>query len=162
MKKLLALAACLLMAFPLWGCSSQGGNNSSGGVQYTQGETATVGVTKTTLNEVKESHGQGSYSPAAGNVFLLCEVTVENTSDEEMNISSMMSFACTVDGEETDVSIPAMASRGDKQQMDGSIPTGESMTGVLGYEVPEDWKEISIRFKPSLTAYDQAVFYAEK
>ena len=37
----------------------------------------------------------------------------------------------------------------DEPQLDGTIAAGKKMKGVVGYEAPQDWSELEIRFSPS-------------
>nr|WP_162990827.1 DUF4352 domain-containing protein [Maliibacterium massiliense] len=99
--------------------------------------------------------------PEAGNVFLLCKLDIQNNSDRELAVSSMMSFACYVDDTKVDISIPTLGSKGSEAQLDGSVAAGKKMSGVLGYEVPEGGKR-EISFKPDPLKTQQLVFAAEK
>ena len=36
----------------------------------------------------------------------------------------------------------ALLEKGDKNQLDGTVAPGKKMNGVIGYEVPADWKEL--------------------
>lgn len=47
----------------------------------------------------------------------------------------------------TTISLYAM-STSDKTQLDGAVASGKKMSGVVGYEVPEDWERLEIRFTP--------------
>lgn len=148
--------ACLMMLIPLWGCSSL----KEG--EHAKGETVQVGEVKSTLKDVAEIQGTGKEQPASGKVFLQCELSLENTTDKDLLVSSMMSFTCYVDGEKQDISFSALSSRGEKNQMDGTIKAGETFDGVLGYEVPKGWKEVKIEYQPDLTKSDKVTYVYRK
>lgn len=113
------------------------------------------------LNSVTENNGKDFLKPADGNVFLLCEFTIENNSNKELNISSMLCFDGYVDDYSTSMSITAQSST-DKGQLDGTVAAGKKMNGVVGYEVDSDWKKVEIHFTPSFWSGKDIIFAYEK
>lgn len=105
------------------------------------------GVTVTLLG-VSENSGRNYVSPDEGKVFVLCEFEIENNSSRDIASSTMLSFESYIDGYTTSLSLTAMMSS-DEPQLDGTIAAGKKMKGVVGYEAPQDWSEIEIRFSPS-------------
>ena len=101
-----------------------------------------------TLLSVTENSGQNYVSPDDGKVFVLCEFEIENNSSRDIASSTMLSFESYIDGYTTSLSLTAMMSS-DEPQLDGTIAAGKKMKGVVGYEAPQDWSEIEIRFSPS-------------
>ena len=118
-------------------------------VVFKSGETAELNGVKVTLAEVKESKGSEFVKPKDGHVFLLPTFEIENGSDKELNISSMMSFEAYVDGYATNLDISALTEK-DGEQLDGKVAPGKKMKGVVGYDVPADYKELEIKFKADL------------
>lgn len=111
------------------------------------GETVETRKIKATITELKKSEGDEFNKPEEGNEFVLLKMTIENISeDQELTISSMLSFSAYVDDEALDESFSAIL-EGDKT-MDGTIAPGKKLSGTLAYEVPKDWKEIEIHFEP--------------
>lgn len=108
---------------------------------------------------VEETSGK-SFNPESGNVYVLCEFEITNTSEEELSVSSMLSFSGYFDDYATDTSLLAM-SASEKKQLDGSIACGKKMRGVIGFEVKEDWKELEIRYTPFVFG-DEIVFSYSK
>lgn len=49
-----------------------------------------------------------------------------------------------------------------KYQLDTPVEVGEKVNGVVGYEVPEAWKKMQIRFTPEIYSGDRLVFAASK
>ncbi len=100
-----------------------------------------------TLNKVSESKGSEFNKPEDGNVFLLANFTIENNSDKELAISSLMSFDAYQDGFATSLSLSALIDKENEQQLDGTIAPGKKMKGVVGYEVPANYKQFEINVK---------------
>ena len=114
-----------------------------------------------TLEAVTESTGTDFLQPSEGNVFIICEFTIENESDSELAVSSMMSFAAYADDYSAQLSLSGL-SASDKQQLDGSIAAGKKMNGVVAYEVPADWSEFEIRYVPNIYSTKEFVFTYSK
>ena len=108
-----------------------------------------------------ESNGSQFNTPDDGNVFLLCEFSIDNQSDKDIAVSSIASFNAYVDDYSTNLSISATIAT-DKTQLDGAVAAGKKMTGVVGYEVPKGWKEIEIRFTPDFWSGNEITFIAGK
>lgn len=102
------------------------------------GETAEIGKVRMTLNNVYESRGNEYYTPAEGNEYVILEFTVENGGEEEVTLSTAMLSG--------------------KIQLDCVVAAGEKATGVLGYEVPADWQEISVKYTEEVMFGESAVF----
>lgn len=129
---------------------------------FSTGETAELKDVRVTLVAVTESSGSQYNKPAEGNVFALAEFEIENNSDKDITVSSIMSFEAYSDGYSTSQSIAALLERGDKNQLDGKIASGKKMKGVIGYELPKDWAELEIHFTPDFWSDKAIVFIASK
>lgn len=114
-----------------------------------------------TLVNVSESTGGNYMTPEDGKVFLLCEFEIENDSDREIGVSSMLSFSAYVDGYTTNLDLGATVSS-DKPQLDGSVAAGKKMNGIVGYSVDQQWSEIEIRFTPDFWSGKEIVFSYSK
>lgn len=125
------------------------------------GEKVSLDDVVVTLLDVTESYGSTYNKPAAGNVFVLCEFEIENNSSGDIGVSSIMSFDCYCDDYATSSSLSATLERGNKAQLDGSVASGKKMNGVIGYEVPKDWKELEVRFTPSFWSRKDITFVAK-
>lgn len=125
------------------------------------GEKVSLDDVVVTLLDVTESYGSTYNKPTAGNVFVLCEFEIENNSSGDIGVSSIMSFDCYCDDYATSSSLSATLERGNKAQLDGSVASGKKMNGVIGYEVPKDWKELEVRFTPSFWSRKDIVFVAK-
>ena len=70
-----------------------------------------------------------------------------------------MSFEAYVDDYSTNMSMTGTFAA-DKGQMDGTVAAGKKMSGVIGYEVPADWKTLEIRFTPDFWSGNDITFIA--
>lgn len=125
------------------------------------GEQVSLNDVIVTLNGVTESNGSQFNKPSDGNVFILCEFTIENNSDRDLSISSIMCFEAYVDGYSTSMSISAMI-ESDKNQLDGAVAAKRKMNGAIGYETAADWNEIEIRFTPDFWSGKDITFIYSK
>lgn len=111
------------------------------------GEQVSLNDVVITMNNVTESNGSQFNKPTDGNTFILCEFTIENNSEKDLAVSSLMCFEAYVDDYSTSMSLSALL-ESDKSQLDGTVAAGKKMNGIIGYEAPADWKEIEVRFTP--------------
>ncbi len=111
------------------------------------GEQVSLNDVVVTMNNVTESNGSQFNKPTDGNTFILCEFTIENNSEKDLAVSSLMCFEAYVDDYSTSMSLSASL-ESDKSQLDGTVAAGKKMNGTIGYEAPADWKEIEVRFTP--------------
>lgn len=124
------------------------------------GETAKLNDVLVALVGVTENTGSSFNTPAEGNVFVLCEFDIDNQSNEEINISSMLSFEAYCDDYACGYSLGALIEKDNKNQLDGAVAAGKKFNGVVGYEVPEDWEELEVHFTPDFFAGKDIVFVA--
>ncbi len=129
---------------------------------FAVGETAELKGVSVKLVNVTESTGSDFNQPTDGNVFVLCEFEIANNSDKEVNVSSMMSFEAYCDDYTCTYSLSALMEKGNKNQLDGTVAAGKRFNGVIGYEVPADWKELEVRFTPDFWSGKDIVFVANK
>ena len=103
-----------------------------------------------TLSNVLEITNGPYYSPKEGNVFILCEFIIENNTSEDIVVSSMMSFSFYYDGFSAPISVEALTAKGSANQLDGAVAAGKKFKGVVGYEIPKDWKQLEVSFRPDV------------
>ena len=126
------------------------------------GETANLKDVLVSLVNVTESNGSSFNTPQDGYVFVLCEFTIENNSTKELTVSSLLSFEAYCDDYATSMSISALMEKGDKEQLDGKVAPGKKFNGIIGYELPTDWKELEIKFTPDVWFGKDITFIAPK
>lgn len=141
--------------------SSSGGNVQNAGTpQYISvGDTAVLNNVYVTFESAKQSRGSEFFVPSEGNVFLICEFTIENNTSSELNISSLICFDAYVDDFATNLSITAESSV-NGNSLDGTIAAGKKMNGIIAYEVPQDWSVLEIYFTPDFWDGDQQFIFA--
>lgn len=120
-------------------------NNSQ--TSFKVGETVELNDIRATLVSVTESSGSQFAKPADGNTFLLCEFNIENNSNSEITVSSIMSFEAYCDDYSINQSVSGLLNT-DKTQLDGTVASGKKMNGVIAYEVPSNWKNLEVSFTP--------------
>lgn len=128
--------------------------------EFHVGDTAELKDVLVTLVDVSESNGSQFNTPTDGNVFVICEFEITNNSNQEIAVSSMMSFDAYCDDYACTYSLGAMLEKDNKNQLDGTVAAGKKLNGVVGYEVPTDWKELEVRFTPDFWSGKDIVFVA--
>lgn len=125
------------------------------------GETAEYKDIQVTLLNITESDGSQFNKPTDGNVFILAEFEIVNNSDKELAISSLLSFDAYQDGYATNLSLTALVENSG-EQLDGSVAPGKKMKGVIGYEIPADYKELEINLQLDVWSSKKIVFVYQK
>ena len=137
-------------------------NTDADADSFTVGTSAEYKDVIVTLTEVTESKGSEFNTPEDGKVYVLANFTFENNSDKDLSISSMLSFDTYVDGFSTTISLGAIIEKGSNEQLDGTIAPGKKMKGIVGYEVPSDYKELEINVKLDLLSSKDIKFVYTK
>lgn len=125
--------------------------------EFTVGDKVEMNDIVVTLVNISENNGGNYMVPQDGKVFIVCEFEIENNSDREIAVSSMMSFEAYIDDYSTQMNLSAMLST-EKSQLDGSVAPGKKMNGVIGYEADADWASIEVRFTPDFWAGKDIIF----
>lgn len=125
--------------------------------EYTVGQTFQKDGIGVTLNSATRSEGTEYTKPAEGKVFLLLDWTISNDTDEEFNTFDI-SFNTYVDGALTDTTYA-----GEENSLSAAdiLVPGSRVTGVEGYEVPADFKNVEIRVTNGLIKGDSATFVVD-
>jgi len=116
---------------------------------FSVGEVAEYKGVQVSVLNYEESVGNDWGTPEDGKVFVFVNVEIANNTDEEISVSSMVSFDAYCDDYKLDFSSSALmaASTDSRQQLDGSIAPGKKLNGYLGLEVPVDWSTIEVNYK---------------
>lgn len=131
------------------------------GSSFSVGEPVNLNDVIVTLVNVHESKGSSFFEPEEGKTFVLCEFEIENNSKKDINVSSTISFEAYIDNYSAAMDLSATVSS-EKSQLDGTIATGKKMNGEIGYQAPENWSNIEIRFTPDFWSRKDIVFVYEK
>lgn len=128
---------------------------------FKKGETAELNDVQVTMTDYKESTGSEYNAPTDGNVFLMSEFEIVNNTDREIAISSMISFEAYADDYALEYSVAALMEK-EGNQLDGAIAPGKKMKGWIGWEVPQDYKNVEIHFTDNVWSNNKFVFLIEK
>jgi hypothetical protein len=173
-----AIAAIVLLVVVVVAAISYSGNNTSntlptgGGPssgQATQpvattapqnnhkiGEIVSMDSWQVTIHGVTTSKGDSIISPQAGNIFLIIDITLKNTSHSQLTTSSVgdwslqdstgQKYTETVAGSDT------------PDSPDGSVNPDSLLRGSLAYEVPRSEKTFTLTFAPDFGVGDSATW----
>jgi len=93
------------------------------------------------LNKIEPDNNLNS--PKDGHEFIEVVLLIENKSDRDFNVSSILMFEAYCDGLSTNESLKAqVASK--RSTMNGGLAAGKKLRGALAYELPKDWGELEI------------------
>lgn len=166
MKKFIALCLCLFFSFSFAACGSEDTptkeqNEISSTKTTTKdtfglNETAAFKDLKFTATEIKESEGDNFFTPEEGNIFVGVKFTIENVSEEEQTVSSILLFEAYADDIKCDYSISAACAFDDA--LDGSIAPGKKLVGWYAVEVPENWSDLELNVQSTWLSSKNATF----
>lgn len=98
------------------------------------GSTVDFNGLEVTMNEVRRDDGDGDFVEPDEDFFLIVDVSIENTTDEEANVSSLMQMSL-VDpdgyGQEMDIMADTSGS------LDGEIGAERTLSGEIAFDVEE-------------------------
>ncbi len=167
MKKVWCIVLALMMSVMVCACvedtpRKEVGDSVSSVQQQTDetfalNETAVFSDLKFTANQLVTSQGEDFFTPDTGNVFVGIQFTIENISDEEQTISSLLLFDGYVDDTKCDYSVSAGCVF-DDGTLDGSIAPGKKLVGWYAVEVPKTWSAIELQVRANLFSDATAKF----
>ncbi len=112
---------------------------------------------KVTVNKLYKVKGDELSQPQPGNEFIAVDCSVENISNEQKAVSSVMMFKVVdKDGRECEESIGGLTAA-KAGQMDGEIGPGRKITGVYVVEVPKGTTGLELEFNGSLLLGGQVI-----
>ena len=170
MRKLFCCLLAVVMLLAFIGCTSDaptketgvGGNTTSAVKKedtFGLNDTAVFKDLKFTATEIKQTNGVEFFEPEEGNVFVGVKFTIENTSNEEQTISSILLFEGYVDDVKCEYSISAACAF--EETLDGSLAPGKKLIGWYALEVPEGWKTIELNVQSNWLSNSSANFVFE-
>ena len=116
------------------------------------------------LNNTTESTGSDLSSPSAGNIFYICEFQITNNSENDITINSLSDLEayCGDYSVSEDISGLLLPETDGKNSLDGTISAGQTFTGVVTYQIPEDYDQMQFRLSPDFWNGDTATFTVAK
>ena len=124
-------------------------------------ETAVFENLKFTAIEIKEYDGTKHVKPQSGKTFVGIKFIIENISNEEQYVSSLMLFTAYADDIKCDFSLNANVAF-DEGTLDGEIAAGKKLMGWYALEVPENWSKIDLEVKSEWLSGSSAMFVFSK
>lgn len=171
MKKLLAIFLSLVLCFCFCACETDDepskekvdavSSQESKEESFSLNETAVFKDLKFTATEIKESDGETFFTPESGNVFVGVKFIIENISDEEQAVSTILLFEGYVDDVKCQYSISAAAAF-NGETLDGSVAPGKKLVGWYALEVPKEWSTIELHVQSSWLSNNSANFVFTK
>lgn len=112
---------------------------------------------KIIVNKVYNVQGTDMAKPKDGNEFVAIDCTVENISNKEQALSSMIMFKVVdKDGRACEYSLMGQTAA-NAGQLDGQIGVGRKITGVYVVEVPKGKTGLELEFDSSLLTGGQVI-----
>jgi len=124
-------------------------------------ETAAFETLKMTALEMKESQGDEYIKADEGKVFVGVKFRIENISDSDEVISSILLFNAYVDGTKVDVNLMPPGDLSDGT-LDGTLAAGKSMEGYYVVQAGSEWSEIQLDVQSSWLSNTKAEFVITK
>ena len=116
---------------------------------YGVGDTVENNGIKVTLISAESNEGTAILKPGEGKMFEVLEFEIENNSGHDIAVSSIAAFDAYCDDYAANFDIRANVLYDNKDQLDGTVADGKKIRGVIGYEVPTDFKKLEVTCKPS-------------
>jgi len=104
---------------------------------YDVGNTISYQDTRLTVNSIRTSMGSDYFTPDAGNEFVVLDITVENTGDAELTVSTSLQMALKDDtGRSYDTSFGASSTLDREFSQSSPIQPGSQRRGEIAFEAP--------------------------
>lgn len=123
-------------------------------------ESAVFKDLKFTATEIKESKGKDFFEPEADNIFVGIKFEVENVSEEEQTVSTLLLFDAYCDDIKCEYSLSANCVF--DGTLDGTIAPGKKLVGWYSLEVPADWGNIELNIQSNWLSSNAAKFVFTK
>ena len=175
MKKLASLLLAAVLCLSVCGCdfleedspTKETGSSATASKSQTKNETFGLNDTavfddiRVTATNILQSKGKGFFEPEDGKIFVGVKFEIENISDEDQVVSSILLFNAYVDSVKCGYSISA-TSAFDEGTLDGTITPGKKLIGYYAVEVPTDWKELELQVQSSWLSSARAAYVFRK
>lgn len=123
------------------------------------GDTVKVKNIEYTLNEVRESEGQGLNIPGDGKVYYIVDLTIENKGVETYPISSASNFSLL---DKDDVGYTITFGPDTNGSIDGEIMPGKKIKGEVAFEIAKNAKGLKLEIKYNPEASGSIIFKLNK
>lgn len=172
MRKLLATFLVTLLLFST--ASAEGFGDFLGGLSslfssnneatYGVGDEAAVDDLIFKLTDVMTSKGNSYYKPDTGMEYVILQFTITNNGTDNALLSTIMNFTFWCDDTIHTIDLEALATGmlSGKYQLDCAVESGKKVTGIIGYEVPSDWKTLKVECRKEVYFGDTVTFLVER
>jgi hypothetical protein len=126
------------------------------GKTYKLGESAELFDLKVTVNDVQKPKEFDQQILKEGMVFVLLNVTVENTGKEKMHYDSYNFNLKSSNGKTRDLSLTTLNNTTELHA--GDLAPGEKVTGILPYEHPANDPDMQLQFMPNMMSQKLIIF----
>lgn len=138
------------------GSSSSASTPAAASQEGTMGKAASIDNFNLTVNSTR-LEDTGLLDPAAGNTYLIVNLTMENTTKDTQAVSSLLQFSVLDStGKSYDISLTPNITQFD-QTSTGNITAGAKVTGDVGFEVPKTASGFKFVYSPLLSNTKLAV-----
>lgn len=172
MKKLLCITLVVVLSFLFAACFADdppakesakitAAKEENEDIIFHLNESAVFKDLKFTATEIKESNGNSFFMPEAGNIFVGIKFTIENISNQEQAISTLLLFEGYADDIKISYSLNAACAY-DEGTLDGTVAAGKKLVGWYALEVPENWKNIELHVQSTWLSNHAAKFTFNK
>lgn len=176
MKKLLIVLSVICIALSFSACSTDSAAPKKASTSDTTentslknaedksfglNETAEFKNLKVTAIKIEESKGKDFFEADDGKVFIGVNFEIENISDEEQSISSLLLFDAYSDDIKCEYSLSANVVFGEGT-LDGKLSPGKKLVGWYAVEAPQNWQKLELEVKSSWLSNSKAKFVFNK
>ena len=129
---------------------------------FTVGDTADFDGVKVKLSSAILSKGskENFAVPDKGKYFLALVFDIENDSDDDITVSSMVSFEAYCD--DMSIDMDYMGEEAPEvdglKSLDGDVASGKKINGIMTYQVPKDFKKFEISYQPDFWGDKKVTF----
>lgn len=163
MKKLLSALLVVCIGFTMTACSSSGSKDKKEDPAkeevikkdvYAINETIEMKDCKFTVTSAYTSQGEGYYKPDDGKVFVVSDVTIENTTDKEISFNTLNFSMQNGAGVIESLGFETFAS--DSQIGSGKLTPGGEVSGLVISEQPANALDgLVLIYKPGTFSDEQ-------
>ena len=129
---------------------------------YGLGETAMAKSFSMTANSVDVVKSDNQFvQPDEAYEYVKVEFVLENTSDSDIVVSSVLNCNAYVDGFAVSENLSAGVAAG-SDSFNGTVASGKKLKGCLFYELSNEWNELEIDISIGLSKEDEVKFLFTK
>lgn len=161
MKKLTVIMLIMAIIFTLSACGTEVTSSKSSTEAWSKiDKTVKVGDVEYTISSIKFTKGGDLFGANEENIYLMIDMTVKNSTDEEQPLSSIMMFDLKDgSGKEYDISLIGSANLEEEkiEMIDGSVAAKAERRGGIVYEIPENTTGLTLTINDVLGSGSETI-----